>query len=103
MLFEAANWAPNHGKTEPWRFAVLPNSQVSQFVDIMTEHTKKSVSDPKVLEKKLKKVRVLPLAVLLCVAPQRMMSLTPRPNDYYHSFKRNAKDGQNATTSFSSA
>ena len=68
MLFEAANWAPNHGKTEPWRFAVLPNSQVSQFVDIMAEHTKKSISDPKVLEKKLKKVRFLFLVVLFRIA-----------------------------------
>lgn len=23
QLLEAANWAPTHGKTEPWRFAVL--------------------------------------------------------------------------------
>src|SRR5436309_14700930 len=22
LLLEAANWAPNHGNTEPWRFAV---------------------------------------------------------------------------------
>jgi nitroreductase len=23
VMLEAANWAPNHGKTEPWRFAVF--------------------------------------------------------------------------------
>lgn len=28
-LLEAANWAPTHGKTEPWRFIVLPRDSAS--------------------------------------------------------------------------
>ncbi len=27
QLLEAANWAPTHGKTEPWRFAVLASRE----------------------------------------------------------------------------
>lgn len=27
QLLEAANWAPTHGKTEPWRFAVLSSRE----------------------------------------------------------------------------
>lgn len=33
QILEAANWAPTHGKTEPWRFAVLssPEAQHRAF------------------------------------------------------------------------
>jgi hypothetical protein len=33
-MLEAANWAPTHGKTEPWRFVVLGRSAQEQLVDL---------------------------------------------------------------------
>jgi nitroreductase len=42
-MLEAANWAPNHGLTEPWRFVVYQGEKVSEFgqlhANIYKEHT----------------------------------------------------------------
>ena len=34
MMLEAANWAPNHGKTEPWRFVVMGKESTQEMVDL---------------------------------------------------------------------
>jgi len=36
-MLEAANWAPTHGKTEPWRFVVLDRAAAIDLVDKSTE------------------------------------------------------------------
>ena len=33
LMLEAANWAPTHGKTEPWRFVVLDRAAAIDLVD----------------------------------------------------------------------
>ena len=33
LMLEAANWAPTHGKTEPWRFTVLEGPAKEMFMD----------------------------------------------------------------------
>lgn len=33
-MLEAANWAPTHGKTEPWRFVVLSPDGLQQMIGI---------------------------------------------------------------------
>lgn len=33
-MLEAANWAPTHGKTEPWRFVVLGRRAQEEMVDL---------------------------------------------------------------------
>ena len=33
LMLDAANWAPTHGKTEPWRFVVLDRAGALEFVD----------------------------------------------------------------------
>jgi nitroreductase len=42
-MLDAANWAPNHGLTEPWRFVVYEGEKVAQFgklhADIYRDHT----------------------------------------------------------------
>src|SRR5258706_2537897 len=30
-ILELANWAPTHGRTEPWRFIVYPGEKVEEF------------------------------------------------------------------------
>ncbi|EFJ51386.1 hypothetical protein VOLCADRAFT_87619 [Volvox carteri f. nagariensis] len=34
MLLEAANWAPTHGQTEPWRFVVLEGESKREMEDL---------------------------------------------------------------------
>ena len=48
QILEAANWAPTHGKTEPWRFAVLasPNVQREAFDLMLQVHTTVQVAPP---------------------------------------------------------
>ena len=35
-----ANWAPNHGKTEPWRFKVFHGESIMNLAKFMAEHYK---------------------------------------------------------------
>ncbi|GLC72645.1 hypothetical protein PLESTF_001274100 [Pleodorina starrii] len=37
MLLEAANWAPTHGQTEPWRFVVLEGESKREMEDLTLE------------------------------------------------------------------
>ena len=37
LMLEAANWAPTHGKTEPWRFVVLDRAAALDLVDKSVE------------------------------------------------------------------
>ena len=39
LLFEAANWAPTHGFTEPWRFVEVPKEAREEFVDTLQIQT----------------------------------------------------------------
>ena len=48
-ILEAANWAPTHGKTEPWRFVVAGSETITKILDIrdevMTDILKESGDD----------------------------------------------------------
>ena len=33
-MLEAANWAPTHGRTEPWRFVVLGRQAQEDMIDL---------------------------------------------------------------------
>ena len=33
-MLEAANWAPTHGRTEPWRFVVLGRQAQEEMIDV---------------------------------------------------------------------
>ncbi|KAG2433262.1 hypothetical protein HXX76_008330 [Chlamydomonas incerta] len=37
MLIEAANWAPTHGQTEPWRFVVLEGASKKEMEELTME------------------------------------------------------------------
>ena len=34
QLLEAANWAPTHGKTEPWRWVVLSEDGLQDMIKV---------------------------------------------------------------------
>ena len=45
QLLEAANWAPTHKKTEPWRFKVLRDKK-TEFADFLVESLKTKSEKP---------------------------------------------------------
>lgn len=56
-MLEAANWAPTHGFTEPWRFVVYNSSTVQQFGDFHAELFKNLTPTEQFLEKKYEKIK----------------------------------------------
>merc|ERR1711937_970250 len=45
-MLEAANWAPTHGKTQPWRFTVFRRStgQVAKFLEVLLQSSQARLS-----------------------------------------------------------
>ena len=44
-LLEAANWAPTHGKTEPWRFVIFSSQEaISNLYELFNQHAKATMS-----------------------------------------------------------
>jgi nitroreductase len=55
-ILDAANWAPTHGQTEPWRFIVYEYAKVSKFGQLHAELYKKNTDPDVFLEKKYDKL-----------------------------------------------
>lgn len=68
-ILEAANWAPNHKKTEPWRFKVLTGQAKNRLGDFLSN--KYEELDPKPKQIKIKKLRENPArsgaVVVICM------------------------------------
>jgi len=45
QMLEAANWAPTHGKTEPWRFVVMSGEGKADFEEMCHDVTKEQLGD----------------------------------------------------------
>ena len=53
-ILESANWAPNHGRTEPWRLTVFSGLGIEKYVDIINkvfEETPDHLKKPEKLAK----------------------------------------------------
>lgn len=54
-ILESANWAPNHGKTEPWRFKVYSGQGKNKLLELMkrlyTETTPQDKFNPAKIDK----------------------------------------------------
>jgi nitroreductase len=57
-VLEAANWAPTHKKTEPWRFKVVRGEALTRLGDFMAEVYEENEERPKRM--KIKKLRENP-------------------------------------------
>ena len=44
-MLENASWAPNHGKTEPWKFVVFTNNGLQEFAEFQAT-TYKNITSP---------------------------------------------------------
>ncbi len=57
QMLENANWAPNHGHTEPWRFVVFTGDALSRLADFFQKVYKESVAPEHFLQGKHEKQR----------------------------------------------
>lgn len=49
-ILELANWAPTHGRTEPWRFVIYSGEKVQEFCKAHAELYKQNVQEESFLE-----------------------------------------------------
>lgn len=56
-MLEAANWAPTHGFTEPWRFIVYNKEHLQDFGNIHANLYKSETATAQFLEKKYEKIK----------------------------------------------
>ena len=47
QILKNASWAPNHGKTEPWRFKVFFEESLFELMQFMAEHYKENTEETK--------------------------------------------------------
>ncbi|MEX0811289.1 MAG: nitroreductase [Chitinophagales bacterium] len=61
QMLENANWAPNHGNTEPWRFTVFTGEGLKKLADFQAEIYRKHTPVEKFTQKKFDKLSSFPL------------------------------------------
>lgn len=72
-LLEAANWAPNHGRTEPWRFAVFTGGGRTRLADALAESLALSQGraepTPEARETQRERQRMAPVWIVVAAQP----------------------------------
>ncbi len=70
-VLEAANWAPTHRRTEPWRFKVLQGDSKTRLGEFLS--TKYQETDPRPKQIKIKKLQENPQrsATVIAICMQR--------------------------------
>ena len=73
QILENANWAPNHKKTEPWRFKVFRGAALERLSDYLGEWYMANTAEEKFSEKKLEKTKKKPMqsACVIAICMQR--------------------------------
>ncbi|MDJ0836051.1 MAG: nitroreductase [Acidobacteriota bacterium] len=73
LILEAANWAPSHRHTEPWRFVIFQGEGRARLGDLLAE-TYKAAAGDKFLERKYQKSRNrcahVPVAMAILMKPK---------------------------------
>jgi nitroreductase len=81
-LFEAANWAPSHGRTEPWRFIVFEGDARKQLVEAVVstmapdDQATLSADDPR-REKVVRNFMTPPICVAIICAASSNPKIVP--------------------------
>jgi len=68
QILENANWAPNHKKTEPWRFKIFQGDSRNKLSNYLGEYYKSNTSDYSFSEMKYKKTVGKPLKSACVIA-----------------------------------
>ncbi|MEH0156116.1 nitroreductase [Limibacter armeniacum] len=75
QMLENANWAPTHGKTEPWRFFVFEGEAKKTFADFQADLYKELTPEADFDEKKFTKLSTMPLkashVIAICMKRQQ--------------------------------
>ncbi len=73
QILENANWAPTHGKTEPWRFFVFAEDGLHKFADFQSEIYKNTTPAEKFTADKYEKMKSDPLRAshIIAIVMQR--------------------------------
>jgi nitroreductase len=61
QLLELANWAPNHRKTEPWRFQVFAGEGKKRLAEYLLDYYKQNTEEQDWSEIKMKKIYDKPI------------------------------------------
>jgi nitroreductase len=54
-MLDAANWAPTHGHTEPWRFKVFSGKKLCELMNLMAEIYRETTPAEKFIESKYRR------------------------------------------------
>jgi nitroreductase len=76
QILENANWAPTHGKTEPWRFFVFTGNGIQKFAELQSKLYLELTSPEKFNKEKYEKMQKDPLSAshIIAIAMQRQKS-----------------------------
>lgn len=79
QLLENANWAPNHKKTEPWRFIVFEGKGKERLADYLLSYYKKQTPAEEWSDIKMKKIHSKPIVsshvIAICMQRDSEMRL----------------------------
>lgn len=71
LMLEAANWAPTHGHTEPWRFKVFSSNALEYLMEVLAQNYKERTAEEKYVQAKydrfLKRAEQSSFVVAICM------------------------------------
>lgn len=71
QLLEAANWAPTHRRTEPWRFKVFQDKTKDKLADFIADKYLESAKKPSQVVARTKRDKVLQSGAVIAITMQR--------------------------------
>ena len=71
QLLEAANWAPTHAKTEPWRFKVLTGEKKNALGEFLSRKYEETAEKVKQIKVKKLKANAESSAAVIAICMQR--------------------------------
>lgn len=81
-ILEAANWAPSHKHTEPWRFVFFEGAGRQQIADLLSSTYKATCGEDDFKPKKYEKAQTRPMTVPLVMAILMRPSTAPVMPEY---------------------
>lgn len=71
-LLEAANWAPTHRRTEPWRFKIFHEKVAKEkLADFMVQKYQESTEKPSSVGARIRRDKVLQSGAVIAITMQR--------------------------------
>jgi len=79
---ESARWAPNHKRTEPWRFYLLDAPRIAALAELWAEQLERGGSKPERVETKRREWSAVPGVVVVTCTSTANADETTRWEDY---------------------